>query len=223
MGDHLQGRAARAARPVIPPWLAVPMVGGPPPRGRRGRLPSIFVALIFFCLACTQLSAPPPVAPQAQPRVPVQDDAQITLQEFPVPPGSGPHDVAPAADGGVWYTAQGSGQLGLLDPATGGSKLIPLGRGSAPHGVIVGPDGAPWVTDGGQNAIERVDPVTDEVRVFPLNLNRNANLNTAALPPWPVATSPALTRRRERPRPSTRQRPTRAPAASGRTPAPGYG
>src|SRR6188472_2028543 len=34
------------------------------------------------------------------------------LQEFLVPAGSNPHDVAPAADGTVWYTAQGSGELG---------------------------------------------------------------------------------------------------------------
>jgi virginiamycin B lyase len=28
------------------------------------------------------------------------------IKEFPVPQGSHPHDVAPARDGGVWYTAQ---------------------------------------------------------------------------------------------------------------------
>jgi streptogramin lyase len=68
--------------------------------------------------------------------------AGLRVQEYPVPAGSRPHDVAPAADGrSVWYTAQGSGRLGLLDPATGQSRLIPLGAGSAPHGVIVGPDG----------------------------------------------------------------------------------
>jgi virginiamycin B lyase len=56
------------------------------------------------------------------------------VQEYPVPAGSRAHDVALAADGcSVWYTAQGSGQLGLLDPATGESRLIPLGDGSAPH------------------------------------------------------------------------------------------
>jgi virginiamycin B lyase len=103
------------------------------------------------------------------------------MQEYAVPPGSGPHDVAPAPDGTVWYTGQRSGELGWLDPKTGETKQVKLGKGSAPHGVIVGPDGAPWVTDGGLNAIVRVDPATLAMRTFPLPANRaNANLNTAA-------------------------------------------
>jgi virginiamycin B lyase len=98
-----------------------------------------------------------------------------------VPTGSRPHDVAPAVDGGVWYTAQGSGELGWLDPATGETRHIALGPGSAPHGVIVGPDSAPWITDSGLNAIVRVDPATAEVQLFPLPAETgNANLNTAA-------------------------------------------
>ncbi len=118
-------------------------------------------------------------APVTVPKpVPASD---IELVAFPIPPGSGPHDVAPADDGGVWYTAQGSGELGWLDPQTGQTRHIPLGAGSRPHGVIVGPDGAPWITDGGLNAIVRVDPATDEVVTFPLPADRpDANLNTAA-------------------------------------------
>jgi virginiamycin B lyase len=106
------------------------------------------------------------------------------FERFPVPAGSGPHDVAPAPDGSVWYTAQRLGALGRLDPAGGSTRHIPLGPGSAPHGVIVGPDGAPWVTDSGLNAIVRVDPATDEVRRFALPVDRPAaNLNTAAFDP----------------------------------------
>ncbi len=108
-------------------------------------------------------------------------EAHTEIKAYPVPSGDGPHDVAPAPDGGVWYTAQRSGALGRLDPATGKVEHIALGRGSAPHGVIVGPDGAAWVTDGGLNAILRVDPATREVRRFPLPPARaDANLNTAA-------------------------------------------
>lgn len=88
------------------------------------------------------------------------------IDEFPVPSGSRPHDVAPASDGTIWYTAQGSGDLGKLDPNTGKIHHIDLGSGSAPHGVIVGPDGAPWITDGGLNAIVRVDPTTEKITIF---------------------------------------------------------
>ena len=100
--------------------------------------------------------------------------------EFALPEGSGPHDVAPAPDGTVWFTAQRAGALGRLDPSSGHVDEFPLGKGSAPHGVIVGPDGAPWVTDGGLNAILRVDPASHAIRRYPLPAGRTeTNLNTA--------------------------------------------
>ena len=113
--------------------------------------------------------------------LPARAQDELVVQEFPVPAGSHPHDVAPAPDGSVWYTAQNTGELGRLDPETGETHHIPLGTGSAPHGVIIGPDDAAWVTDSGLNAIVRVDPETEEVEVFPLPVGSGyANLNTAA-------------------------------------------
>src|SRR3954470_23871012 len=84
--------------------------------------------------------------------------AEARTQSWPLkaPQRAGIHDVAPAPDGGVWFTAQASGHLGYFDPARGTTEVIPLGRGSAPHGVIEGPDKAAWITDGGQQAIARV-------------------------------------------------------------------
>lgn len=114
-------------------------------------------------------------AATAEPREPGR------LTEYEVPANSHPHDVAPAPDGTVWYTAQGAGALGRLDPATGENTLISLPEPSAPHGVIVGPDGAPWVTDSGQNAVVRVDPESETAQVFPLpEGGPRVNLNTAA-------------------------------------------
>ena len=103
------------------------------------------------------------------------------VRYYPVPKGSHPHDVALAADGSVWYTAQSRRELGLLDQATGKTEHVALGRGSSPHGVIVGPDGAAWVTDSGLNAFVRVDQKTQAVKVFPLPAGTPyTNLNTAA-------------------------------------------
>src|SRR3954468_8030708 len=102
--------------------------------------------LAFIAIAALALSMQPASA------------AQVSY--YDVPKGAHPHDVAPAPDGRVWYTAQSQGALGILDPKTGRTEHIALGADSAPPGVIVGPDRAAWVTDGGQNAIARVDPTT---------------------------------------------------------------
>ncbi len=103
------------------------------------------------------------------------------VQVFDLPEGAHPHDVAPAPDGKVWYTAQGQGALGILDPSTGALEQVPLGDDSAPHGVIAGPDGKAWITDGGQNAIVSFDPGSRKVTVYPLPADGDyANLNTAA-------------------------------------------
>ena len=106
---------------------------------------------------------------------------QANVQVFELPKGARVHDVAPAADGTIWYTAQRQGALGILDPRTGKVRQVPLGEGSAPHGVIQGPDGAAWITDGGQNAIVRYDPKTGKVDIWKLPEDTGyANLNTGA-------------------------------------------
>jgi virginiamycin B lyase len=150
--------------------------------------------LLLWLAACTAPAAPASSADASTPVRPATPEAsspaadsptcvqadRAWLEEYPVPAGSHPHDVAPAPDGSVWYTAQFSGELGRLDPASGETHHIPLGEGSRPHGVIVGPDGAPWITDGGLNAIVRVDPESEEVEHFPLPEGSSyANLNTA--------------------------------------------
>ncbi|HEY3218113.1 MAG TPA: lyase [Candidatus Limnocylindria bacterium] len=131
-----------------------------------------------FAATVTPASLPPVVA-SASVVAPTKAPQTLAITEFKVGAGQGPHDVAPAVDGGVWYTAQRTGELGYLDPKTGAYRMTKLGNGSAPHGVIVGPDGNPWITDGGLNAIVRVDAKTNEVTRFPLP-GPNVNLNTAA-------------------------------------------
>jgi virginiamycin B lyase len=92
---------------------------------------------------------------------------------------TGIHDVAPAPDGGVFFSAQASGHLGWFEPSTGRTELVPLGSGSSPHGVVQGPDRAAWLTDGGQNAIVRVGWPDRKLSVFPLPAGTPyANLNT---------------------------------------------
>lgn len=107
----------------------------------------------------------------------------VRMQSWPLsaPRRTGIHDLAPAPDAGVWFTAQASGHLGYFEPRSGRTELIALGANSSPHGVIQGPDRAAWITDGGQNAIVRVGWPDRTVKVFPLPPgSARANLNTAA-------------------------------------------
>ena len=136
--------------------------------------------LLQICvLACLLLSPLAAAAAQTGTPAATSPESCLRLETFAVPAGHAPHDVAPAADGTrVWYTAQGAGALGLLEPATGSVETIPLGDGSSPHGVIVGADGAAWVTDSGLNAIVRVDQESFVVESWPL-AGEYANLNTA--------------------------------------------
>ncbi|MDM7955850.1 PQQ-binding-like beta-propeller repeat protein [Blastomonas sp.] len=116
---------------------------------------------------------------QAQIAASAEISEAVTL--FELPEGSRPHDVAPAPDGKIWYTAQRQGALGILDPVTGKVVQVPLGPESAPHGVIQGPDGMAWITDGGQNAIVRYNPEDGKIDVWKLPEDTGyTNLNTGA-------------------------------------------
>lgn len=165
-------------------------------RYRRGQIGVLLLCLAVIGCSIAPSPSPPPttgaspsnlaspsaVAPaSADPTPGSSGELVFEVETFPVPAGTHPHDVAPAADGGVWYTAQNTGRLGWLDPDSGDVREIPLGAGSSPHGVIVGPDDAAWVTDSRLNAILRVDPETEVVTKYPLpSQAAGANLNTAA-------------------------------------------
>src|SRR3569832_2449914 len=60
--------------------------------------------------------------------------AETEVREYDVHPGAHPHDVAPAADGGVWYTAQRLGARGGRGPRAGRARRGPRGGAARPHG-----------------------------------------------------------------------------------------
>ncbi len=141
-----------------------------------------FAAASALVLAGPACGAQAPSGQPAKPEAVAQPAATApNTQVFQLPAGARVHDVAPAPDGTIWYTAQRQGALGILDPKTGKIRHVPLGEGSAPHGVIQGPDGAAWITDSGLNAIVRFDPKTEKLDVWKLPADTGyANLNTGA-------------------------------------------
>ncbi len=114
--------------------------------------------------------------------LPLACAAEVSVQEYPIPAGLFAHDVwaDPSPGGPVYFSAQRSGHLGILDPKSGKVQTVPLGPNAAPHGVLLGPDAGVWLADGGQNAIVRVDARTRAVKAWPLpGGSGHANLNTA--------------------------------------------
>ena len=51
--------------------------------------------------------------------------AEFETKVYDLPNASYIHDISPAPDGAVWYTAQRDGQLGILDPKTEKFKGVP--------------------------------------------------------------------------------------------------
>ncbi len=115
----------------------------------------------------SQAAATPPPARSASP--PVAGVAlTVTVQEYPLPRGSGAHDVAPAADGGVWITDGGQNAIVRVDPKTDAVTRFPLPAGRSPKDLNTATfdrAGLLWFT-GQAGVYGRLDPRTGEIRVY---------------------------------------------------------
>ena len=78
---------------------------------RAGYRVVLGVVIVGLGIALTYREQAVPVTAQAT-AVATSGTGGVLIQEYSVPAGSGPHDVAPAPDGTVWYTAQRKGELG---------------------------------------------------------------------------------------------------------------
>jgi streptogramin lyase len=91
----------------------------------------------------------------------------LFTQYVPPTPFAAPSDVAVDAAGTVWFTEQGTRQVGRIDPATGVITEIPTPN--APRDITVATDGQLWYTTRfTPQAVSRLNPATNEVTVFPV-------------------------------------------------------
>lgn len=77
------------------------------------------------------------------------------MQSWPLntPRHTGIHDIAPASDRGVWFTAQASGHLGYFDPATGKFERFGFPREGTNIRQILGRHGEVWLPESGTETI----------------------------------------------------------------------
>src|SRR5439155_1702701 len=119
------------------------------------------------------------------------DTRAKTFTEWDLPPGTRPHGLLVDRTGRVWYTGNGNGTIGELDPKTGtvvphrapsgGDPhtlvldaqgviwfTVPAGERGGPYAVTVDGAGAVWVNVIQTDTVVRLDPKTDALRVFTL-------------------------------------------------------
>jgi streptogramin lyase len=103
-------------------------------------------------------------------RLTYTDSADYTLQEFPLPSGSRPMNIAVDASGIAWFTENGRDRIGRVDGSTGITHEFAISTTEvAPIDLDIAPDGSIWFTERGAEHVGQliVTTTTDyEVREF---------------------------------------------------------
>ena len=89
------------------------------------------------------------------------------FREWDLPAGAKPHGLIVDRQGIVYYTGNGNGTIGRLDPASGKvtEYKAPSG-GGGPHTLVQAPDGTIWFTLQSASRIGRLDPKTGAITEY---------------------------------------------------------
>jgi virginiamycin B lyase len=97
------------------------------------------------------------------------DPRSETFKEWPLPEGARPHGLVVAKDGKVFYTGNGNGMIGELDPATG--KVIehrtPSG-GGGPHTAVIDAAGDIWFTGQSGGYLGKLERASGRITEVPM-------------------------------------------------------
>ena len=84
----------------------------------------------------------------------------------------GPHSLAQAEDGTIWFTNALSATLMGFDPETKEFEVIEIGGGALyPHTIRIDAEGIVWFTIAVSNQVARFDPKTKDLKVLQLQHN----------------------------------------------------
>ena len=98
------------------------------------------------------------------------DTKSKTFKEWELPEGARPHGLVVAADGKIFYTGNGNGSIGELDPATG--KVVDHftpSKGGNPHTAVIDAEGNIWFTGQGGGYLGKLDRKSSKVSEIPMS------------------------------------------------------
>jgi virginiamycin B lyase len=115
-----------------------------------------------FLVSCCALALPVLAA-----GTPAQ--AQVTVDEFPVPTGgSRPYTIVAGPDGALWFTESIGNKIGRITTAGKFTEFdVPTGK-SGPYGIAVGADGNIWFTERFADQIGRFEFFGQHITEFPI-------------------------------------------------------
>ncbi|MGH8706171.1 MAG: virginiamycin B lyase family protein [Burkholderiales bacterium] len=98
------------------------------------------------------------------------DTKTRTFKEWDLPDGARPHGLVVARDGRIFYTGNGNGSIGELDPATGKviSHFAPS-QGGNPHTAVLDDEGNVWFTGQGGGYLGKLDRKTGKISEYPMS------------------------------------------------------
>ena len=94
------------------------------------------------------------------------DTRAKTFKEWDVPQGARPHGLLVDRNGQVWYTGNGNGTIGQLNPATGKVIEHKAPSGGDPHTLVTDDRGTIWFAVQNGNRIGRLDMRTGAITEF---------------------------------------------------------
>ena len=97
------------------------------------------------------------------------DTKSRTFKEWELPDGARPHGLVVARDGTVFYTGNGNGSIGELDPGSGKvvSHFTPS-QGGNPHTAVLDGEGNVWFTGQGGDYLGKLDRRTGKITEQPM-------------------------------------------------------
>ena len=98
------------------------------------------------------------------------DTKAKSFKEWTLPEGARPHGLVVSRDGRIFYTGNGNGTIGELDPATG--KVVehrtPSG-GGGPHTAVIDARGDIWFTGQGGGYLGRLERASGRITEIPMS------------------------------------------------------
>ncbi len=177
--NHGQGFSLCSLRPlclcVVLYSASAAIAGGSNYNVTPGALPVVKGTVTEWAVPTPKFARDPAPAPDGTMYIAVMQGNKIArfdpktknFHEWDLPEGAKPHGLLVDKQGVVFYTGNGNGTIGRLDPATGKiTEFKTRQSGSGPHTLIQAGDGTIWFTEQSADRIGRLDPATGDIREY---------------------------------------------------------